>query len=52
VIVAVDGDAVDSVEALRSALQQHNPGEDVTLSILRDGESLELPVTIGERPEN
>lgn len=52
VIVAVDGEAVDSVEALRSALQQHNPGEDVTLTILRDGKSLEIPVTLGERPAN
>jgi S1-C subfamily serine protease len=52
VIVAVNGDEVGTVASLRDALQQYKPGEEVTLSVLRDGKSLEIQVTLGERPAN
>jgi S1-C subfamily serine protease len=52
VITTVNGEQVDTVASLRDALQQYKPGEEVTLSILRDGKSLDIPVTLGERPES
>ncbi len=52
------GDIVTAVEAL--AVDRHNPldlqvlrfapGDTVTLEVLRDGETLELEATLGERP--
>jgi S1-C subfamily serine protease len=52
IIVSVNGEQVDTVTSLRDALQQYKPGEEVTLSVLRDGKSLDIPVTLGERPAN
>jgi S1-C subfamily serine protease len=50
IIVAMDGKQVDSLETLRNLIQDHKPGEKVILTILRDGETLQLKVTFGERP--
>ena len=50
VIVAVDEEPVDRMEDLLSILGGIEPGQDVTLTILRDGQQTELPVTLGERP--
>jgi S1-C subfamily serine protease len=50
VIVALNGESIGSMEDLLAQLQQAEPGQTVTLTILRDGESMDLPVTLGERP--
>jgi serine protease Do len=50
VITAVDGKAVTSLDELRSLLRTYQPGTEVNLSILRDGKSIEVPVTLTERP--
>jgi S1-C subfamily serine protease len=50
VIVAINGEAVASTADLVSLLQQYKPGEVVTLTILRDGEQMELETTLGSRP--
>lgn len=52
IITAVDQINVDSVQSLSQALGQYEPGDEVTLSILRDSETVELPVTLAERPSN
>ena len=51
VITELNGEAVASVEALRDGLQQYQSGDEVTLTILRDGEKAEVTVTLAERPE-
>jgi S1-C subfamily serine protease len=51
VITELNGEAVSSVEELRDGVQQFQPGEKVTLTILRDGEQIEITVTLAERPE-
>jgi len=52
VIVAIDGQPVASGEELSSYLvTETSPGEEVTLTVLRDGERQEIEVTLDERPE-
>jgi membrane-associated protease RseP (regulator of RpoE activity) len=54
-ITALDGSAIDSVEALREAISAKAPGDDVTLTIVRegaeDGATEEVAVTLGEKPQ-
>lgn len=50
VIIAVNGDSIASMEDLLAQLMMAEPGQTITLTILRDGESMDLPVTLGERP--
>ncbi len=50
IIVAVDGEAVDSMAALASTVQRLDPGTAITLTIVRDGEQQDLDLTLGERP--
>jgi S1-C subfamily serine protease len=38
------------MEDLLAQLKQSEPGQTVTLTVLRNGESLDLTVTLGERP--
>ena len=50
VIVAFDGQSVSQMEELRALVLEAKPGQQVTLTILRDGEERTLEVTLGERP--
>jgi serine protease Do len=50
VIVALDGDEVDTIQALRSLLQQANPGQSAKLTVLRDGRETQLNIILGEPP--
>ncbi|HIM79102.1 MAG TPA: PDZ domain-containing protein [Dehalococcoidia bacterium] len=50
VIVAVDGTKVRSVASLIALLNLHLPGDEVTLSLVRDGENLEVALNLGEWP--
>ena len=51
VITAVDGQTVDSVEDMVSYFNSRRPGDDVTLSVFRDGQTVELQVTLAEWPD-
>jgi S1-C subfamily serine protease len=46
IILAVDGTPVDSVARLLNRLDEHRPGDTVRLSIARDGQTIEVPVTL------
>ena len=50
VITDINDTRVDRIQALRLELSNYSPGDTVTLSILRDGKSLKIEVTLGERP--
>ena len=50
IIVAIDGQAIDTEHPLDSVLTQFAPGETVTLGVLRDGQKVEVQVTLGVRP--
>jgi S1-C subfamily serine protease len=46
VILEVDGTAVDSVARLLNRLDERQVGDSVRLTILRDGQKIDLPVTL------
>jgi S1-C subfamily serine protease len=47
VIQRVDRDILDGTADLGEVLVQYKPGSEVTLTVVRDGEALEIPVTLG-----
>ncbi len=50
VLVALDGKAIDSVEAFLGALRPHAPGDVVTVTLLRNGSKQDVKVTVADRP--
>ncbi|MEN6408948.1 MAG: trypsin-like peptidase domain-containing protein [Anaerolineaceae bacterium] len=50
VVTAIDGKAVETMETLRSAIQEMKPGQQITLSLLRGGEKLSVAVTLEASP--
>jgi S1-C subfamily serine protease len=46
IVVAVDGTPVDSVARLMSRLDDHQVGETVRLTVVRDGQKTELKVRL------
>lgn len=50
VITALDGDAVETIEDLIEFLNIKAAGDQVTLTVVRGGETMELPVTLGVYP--
>lgn len=49
-IVAVDGQPVPTFDDLRSAVEGR-PGDEVTLTVARDGSTTDLEATLGENPD-
>ena len=47
IIVAIDGQPVESAAAFVDKMDDHQPGENVVLTILRQGRQMQLPVTLG-----
>jgi S1-C subfamily serine protease len=52
VIVSVDGDEIVGETDLPKLIAQHDPGDTVTLEIVRDGETRSVDVKLDERPES
>ena len=50
VIVAWEGQPVTQMEELRALVGESEAGQEVTLTVLRDGEQLRVPVTLEARP--
>jgi serine protease Do len=51
VVIAVNGDPVDSSRALIRAVAAVPPGNNVRLRVRRQGRELDIPVTVGRRPD-
>jgi putative serine protease PepD len=49
-VVAADGAAIDGATGLIAAIRDLGPGDSTTLTILRDGEPIDITVTLVERP--
>jgi S1-C subfamily serine protease len=47
-IIAVDDEAVGSSEELVVAVDAHDPGDEVTLEVIRGGRSIEVDATLGQ----
>ena len=52
IIIAVDGVPVDGMASLIILLNEHLPGDGITLKVIRDGQETDVPVTLGEWPED
>jgi S1-C subfamily serine protease len=52
IIVTVDGAEIDADTPLDDILTQFAPGRTVALDVLRNGERVELTLTLGTRPSN
>ena len=51
VIVEIDGEEVAIVEDLLAVLREREPGDEVTITVVRGGERMELEATLAERPD-
>ena len=47
IIVAVGGEPVDSASAFVDKIEEHQPGEQIRLTILRQGKQIEVPIVLG-----
>jgi S1-C subfamily serine protease len=50
VITAVNGDEISSSQDLPRLISLLDPGDEVTLDVIRDGDTRQVQVTLGERP--
>ncbi|WP_158058185.1 S1C family serine protease [Halorussus halophilus] len=51
VILSIDGQRINSAEDLGSVLTQKRPGETVTVTVLRNGQRVEVRVVLARRPQ-
>ena len=49
VIIEIDGTEVSTASDVRSAVTDHEPGDEVVVTVLRDGDEEDLTVTLGRR---
>ena len=49
-ITAVDGEKIEDNADLPRIVSRLNPGDKVTLDIIRDGDTQQVDLTLGERP--
>ena len=52
IITAVDGTQLDATHTLDLLLGQHTPGQQVTLTVLRNGQTSTVTVNLGTRPKS
>jgi S1-C subfamily serine protease len=52
VITAIDGKELVAENDLSRLVATYQPGDEVTLTIIRDGEKQDVKVTLGERPDS
>ncbi|WP_147679970.1 S1C family serine protease [Actinomyces ruminicola] len=52
VITAIDGKATNQAAALTGFVRQYSAGDEVTLTVIRDGKEMEIPVTLKERKDS
>lgn len=51
IITKINGDEISSIEQLNRYKNTHSIGETITLTIVRNGEEIDVEVTLGETPE-
>jgi len=50
VVTAIDGDTVTNADDLTAKISAHQPGDKVTLTVIRNGATKKIDVTLGTRP--
>lgn len=48
VIIEIDGSAIETARQLRLTVSQMEPGREVQVKVIRDGETITLPITLGD----
>jgi putative serine protease PepD len=48
--VAIDGEPVTGMDDVISVVNSKQAGDEVTLTVLRDGSETDITVTLGDRP--
>lgn len=48
IILGIDGERIDREQALSELIRRHEPGDEVSIVVLRDGEELTLSAELGE----
>jgi S1-C subfamily serine protease len=51
VITAIDGESLSSMEELAGIVSEHAPGDEITLTVVRDGGTTDMTVTLAVRPQ-
>ena len=51
IVIAVDGNTVEGAAGLVAAIRDREPGDDVEITIIREGETRTVTATLSERPE-
>ncbi len=51
-VVAADGAAIDGTTGLIAAIRDLQPGDSAIITVVRDGERIDLTVTVTDRPED
>jgi putative serine protease PepD len=49
-VVAADGSSIDGATGLIATIRDLGPGDSITITVVRDGVRIDLPVTLAERP--
>ncbi len=49
-MIAVDGETLEGADSLVARVRALRPGTVVTMSVVRDGATTDIKVTLGERP--
>jgi S1-C subfamily serine protease len=52
IITKIDGKTVTGMDDVISAVNDHNPGDEVTLTVWSDGHQKDVTVRLGDRPSN
>jgi serine protease Do len=52
IIVSLDGDRIRDDDDLIDLVTDHDPGDDIKLTVVRDGKETEIEVTLGKRPRS
>jgi len=50
ILTAIDGKQINAANNLDDILSEHEPGDRLTLSVLREGQDLQIGITLGVRP--
>lgn len=51
IVIAIDGNTVDGAAGLVAAIRDREPGDEVEITVIRDGETVTLTATLTNRPE-
>lgn len=52
VIIAIDGTQITPDQTLADIVLDHDPGDEITLSVVRGDEEIDIELTVGEVPES